>query len=104
MPITRLSSIALAVSGALFASSAALAQSRPSTTNMSCAQAQSTVQSAGVIVLGTGGHSYDRFVRGDAFCARDEMGVPTWAPTRDVALCVVGYVCESRAGRDPIGP
>ena len=37
-------------------------------------------------------------------CARDEMGVPTWAPTRDVALCVVGFVCESRAGRDPVGP
>ena len=104
MYITRLSYAAIAVSSALFVSSAALAQSRPSTTNMSCAQAQATVQSAGAIVLGMGDFSYDRFVRNEGFCAREEMGVPTWAPTRDVALCVVGFVCESRAGRDPVGP
>lgn len=103
MYLTRLSFAAIAVSSALFMSSAALAQSRPSTVNMSCAQAQATVKSAGAIVLGTGGFSYDRFVRNDGMCARDEMGVPTWAPTRDVALCVVGFVCESRAGRDPVG-
>ncbi len=104
MHITRLSYTSLAVFGALFVSSAAIAQSRPSTVNMSCAQAQGTVRSAGAIVLGTGGFSYDRFVRGEGFCTRDEMAVPTWASTRDVAQCMVGYVCESRAGRDPIGP
>lgn len=104
MNITRLSYTALALSGALVVSGAAFAQSRPSTVKMSCAQAQQTVRSAGAIVLGTGGFSYDRFVRGEGFCARDEMAVPTWAQSRDVAQCMVGFVCESRAGRDPIGP
>jgi hypothetical protein len=103
MRIIGLSYAAIAVSSALFVSSAALAQSRPSTTNMSCAQAQATVRSAGAIVLGMGGFSYDRFVSNDSMCAREEMGVPTWAPTRDAAQCMVGYVCESRAGRDPVG-
>ncbi len=104
MHISRLSLSVIAISGALVLSGGAFAQSRPSTVNMSCAQAQGTVQSAGAIVLGTGGFGYDRFVRNEGMCSREEMGVPTWAPTRDVAQCMVGDVCESRAGRDPVGP
>lgn len=80
---------------------AAHAQGRPSTTDMTCAQAIATVARAGGIVLGTGPHSYDRFVRDHAFCTPDEITIPTWAPTRDNPACMVGDRCESRAGRAP---
>lgn len=104
MRATRVGFCATAFAGALILSGAALAQNRPSTVNMTCAQAQATVQSAGAIVLGTGGFSYDRFVRNEGMCTAQEIAVPTWAPTRDVAQCMVGYVCEPRAGRDPTPP
>ena len=97
----RIGASVLVLASAIGAAAPAFAQNRPSTTAMTCQQAQGLVQSAGAIVLGTGGFSYDRIVRHSGICTREEMGVPTWAPTRDVAQCMIGYVCESRAGRDP---
>src|SRR3954451_17348236 len=47
---------------------AAVAQNRPSTTAMTCQQAASLVYARGAIVLGTGGYTYDRFVRDRSFC------------------------------------
>jgi hypothetical protein len=47
---------------------AAAAQNRPSTTAMTCHQAASLVYARGAIVLGTGGYTYDRFVRDRSFC------------------------------------
>lgn len=77
------------------------AAQRPSTTDMTCAQAQATVQRAGAIVLGTGVATFDRFVRDQSFCTPDEITVPTWARTRDNPVCMVADRCESRAGRAP---
>lgn len=88
--------LAAASSGAVV--SDALAQARPSTLGMSCGQAQSFVRSRGAIVLSTGGHTYDRFVASRQFCTPEEETVPTWAPTRDAAQCMVGYRCEMRRG------
>lgn len=104
MRLTQSSLCIIAIAGVFGVSGAALAQSRPSTTNMSCSQAQATVKSAGAIVLGTGGFSYDRFVSVESFCTAQEIGIPTWAPARDNPQCMVGYVCESRAGREPTPP
>lgn len=100
-------SIASTLRATLFAFTAvasvasAHAQNRPSTTDMTCAQAVATVARAGGIVLRTGTHSYDRFVRDHSFCTPDEITIPTWAPTRDNPACMVGDRCESRAGRAP---
>ncbi|MDP2356614.1 MAG: hypothetical protein Q8M31_11220 [Beijerinckiaceae bacterium] len=77
----------------------AQAQGRPSTLGMSCSQAQSLVRSRGAIVLSTGGHTYDRFVSSRRFCAPDEDEIPTWAPTRDTAQCLVGSRCEPSRSR-----
>lgn len=74
--------------------SAAHAQNRPNTVNMSCEQAQSIVQRSGAVVLGTGGQSYDRYVRSRAFCTPSEVTKPAWAPTADVAQCFIGFRCE----------
>lgn len=75
---------------------AALAQSRPSTTTRSCSANRQSVASHGAIVLGTGGHTYDRFVRNRSFCEFDEAAEPAWVPSRDTPSCFIGYRCTTR--------
>jgi len=55
----RVSFLAL---GAALISTGVVAQARPSTPHMLCAQAAGIVASRGGVVLGTGGFTYDRFV------------------------------------------
>jgi hypothetical protein len=74
----------------------AVAQSRPSTLQMSCGQARATVASRGAIVLGTGGYTYDRFVGNRNFCEINETIEPAWVPTRDTPQCFIGYRCRDR--------
>lgn len=75
---------------------AALAQSRPSTTTQSCSASHRIVATSGAVVLGTGGYTYDRFVRDRSFCEFDEGVAPAWVPARDTPACFVGYRCKSR--------
>ena len=72
---------------------AAVAQNRPSTTAMTCQQAAGLVYARGAIVLGTGGYTYDRFVRDRSFCQVTEALESAWVPTRDTPTCFVGYRC-----------
>ena len=72
---------------------AAVAQNRPSTTAMTCRQTASLVYARGAIVLGTGGYTYDRFVRDRSFCQVTEALESAWVPTRDTPTCFVGYRC-----------
>jgi len=67
---------------------------RASTTAMSCAQAQDTVSRQGGVVLGTGGTTYDRFVRDRSFCEITEITIPAFVPARDTPRCFVGYRCK----------
>lgn len=83
----------LSATATLLAASPALAQGRPSTTTMSCAQASRLVASQGAIVLGTGGPTYDRFVRDRSFCEPTESARRAFRPTRDNGACLVGYTC-----------
>ena len=85
--------IGLAVS---LVATSALAQPRPSTVTMSCRQAAGLVIAHGAIVLGTGGHTYDRFVVDQRFCLRSEMTEPVWVPAADTPQCFVGYRCKER--------
>jgi hypothetical protein len=55
-----------------------------------------SVMANGAIVLGTGGQTYDRFVRDRSFCQYDETAEPAFVPSRDNRACFVGYRC-----RDP---
>jgi hypothetical protein len=73
-----------------------LAQQRLSTPTMPCGAAARLVSAHGAIVLGTGGHTYDRYVRDVGFCQRDETTEPAWAPAADTPQCFVGYRCKSR--------
>jgi hypothetical protein len=88
---------------ALAPASSALAQGRPSTTAMSCVQAARLVASRGAIVLGTGGPTYDRFVRDRSFCEPTEIARRAFRPTRDNAECLVGYTCYEPGNDDWLG-
>jgi len=76
---------------------AALAQSRPTTTTMTCAAAQALVMSSHAVVLGTGGQTYDRFVSDQSRCNRDQIAEPTFAPTLDQPQCMIGFRCKEEA-------
>ena len=78
---------------AVLLATAAAAEGRPSTTGLTCRQAVSIVSSRGAVVLGTGGHSFDRFVRDRGFCEITESVRRAFVPTRDVPQCFVGYRC-----------
>lgn len=77
----------------VFVPGLALAQGRPSTTAMRCAEAQALVQRSGAIVIGTGGDTFDRAVRDLGFCAVGQKTRPLFAPTRDQPACYVGDRC-----------
>ena len=62
----------------------ALAQSRPQSTRMTCGQAAALVFERGALVLGTGAHTYDRFVRHRGFCTVTEVTRPAFVPTLDI--------------------
>lgn len=72
----------------------ALAQVGPSTLRMSCGQANGLVAVRGAIVLSTGPHTYDRFVRSRNFCEINETIEPAFVPTADVPQCWIGYRCR----------
>ncbi len=82
----------LACAACLLVTSAA-AQPRPSSVDMTCGQAAGLVAARGALVLGTGGYTYDRYVRHRGFCLITEVTKPAWVPTRDTPQCFVGYRC-----------
>lgn len=86
--------IVLALALTLVADLAA-AQSRLSSPARSCAANRQSVVANGAIVLGTGGYTYDRYVRDRSFCQFDEYIEPAWVPSRDTPSCFVGYRCKS---------
>jgi hypothetical protein len=71
-------------------------QARPSTLDMTCAQAAALVASRGAIVLTTGQFTYERFVVHAGHCAVGEIPWPAYAPTSDTPSCAIGYRCEYR--------
>ncbi|KPF69192.1 hypothetical protein IP69_10885 [Bosea sp. AAP35] len=78
----------------VLAAGAAMAQPRPSTPERSCAANRQSVAANGAIVLGTGGHTFDRFVRDRGFCQHGDFLEPAYVPSRDTAQCFVGYRCK----------
>lgn len=86
--------IVLALALTAFASGAQ-AQQRPYTPAMPCEQVRQIVLAYGAVVLGTGTHTYDRYVRDASFCEIGETTEPAWVPAADTPQCPVGYRCVS---------
>jgi hypothetical protein len=89
------SALAISALAMSLTATALMAQSRPSTVNRPCEASRQIVMARGAVVLGTGGHTYDRFVRDRSFCEFDEYIEPAWVPSRDAQACFVGYRCKS---------
>lgn len=83
----------------LLVSSVADAQTRPDARNMNCGRASSLVHANGAIVLGTGPHTYDRYVSSVRFCPYPQVARPVWIATADEAQCFVGYLCADGTQR-----
>ena len=79
--------------GIMLVATTAMAQSRASTTAMTCGQAQGFLGTRGAAVIGTGGQTYDRFVRDRSFCQPTEVTRVAFVPTRDTPQCFIGYRC-----------
>jgi hypothetical protein len=95
--------IRLAATLLVLASTAAAAQPRPSTVAMTCGQARGFVTSRGAAVIGTGGQTYDRFVRDRSFCEVTEVTRTSFVPTRDNPHCFIGYRCIEPGRDDWVG-
>ncbi|SOR27355.1 conserved protein of unknown function [Methylorubrum extorquens] len=54
-------------------------------------------------MLGTGGPTFDRFVRDRSFCEATEIGRRAFVPTRDNPGCFVGYTCYEPGPGDRFG-
>jgi hypothetical protein len=61
---------------------------------MTCKEASGLVAAQGAVVLGTGGQTFDRFVRDRNLCFGNRYVQPAWVPTRDNRQCFVGYRCR----------
>ena len=73
--------------------SGALAQTRLSTSSMTCSGAASFVAARGAVVIGTGGDTYERVVTNQSFCQHGQETKPLFSPTRDSGACMIGYYC-----------
>lgn len=71
----------------------ALAQGRPDARAMSCGQVHSLIDQRGGVVLTTGRHTYDRYVRDRRFCMMEEIVRQVSIATRDTNRCRVN-LCE----------
>ena len=94
---------AAAVALLAFAAVPARAQGRPSSTQLTCAQVTGLVQARGAVVLGTGGPTFDRYVRDRSFCEATETVQRRFVPTLDTAQCFVGYRCREPSRDDWFG-
>ncbi len=93
----------LAAAVAVLLATAAAAQPRPSTLAMSCGQARALVASRGAVVLGTGPHTYDRYVAHTGFCPRDQTTEPAFERTLDNPQWYIGDRCIARRSEQPCG-
>lgn len=71
----------------------ALAQYRPDSLRMSCAEARGLVLRSGAIVLGSGPLVYERYVATATFCPVGSYTRRAHTPTRDNPACYVGEQC-----------
>ena len=87
--------VCMLVSAAILVATAAQAQGRPDSRGMECGQIQSFIADRGAVVMTTGQHTYDRYVRDRWQCfSISEVAVRAFIASRDTAQCPV-WRCEA---------
>jgi hypothetical protein len=77
-------------------SCAAVAQSRPNTTALTCAEVKTFVAGRTSVLMNTGLSTYDVFVSGNLGCSYGTFPEPAWVRTRDNPECALN-VCRGRS-------
>jgi len=80
--------------GLFLLTTGAHAQTRASTLSMTCQAGRQLVFTRGAVVLGTGGNTYDRFVRDRSFCDVTEYAQTAYVPSLETSRCFIGYRCR----------
>jgi hypothetical protein len=83
----------LSLTVALLATSA-LAQPRPNTLALTCAQVNQLIYSQGAVVFTTGPNTYERHVSNANACERTDYLERAWVRSADVVHCWAGYWCH----------
>jgi hypothetical protein len=79
----------------ILVSGAAAGQERPSTLDMSCADARALVATRNAVVLSTGGRNFDRYFASRVLCSvMNAEPEPRSVPTADDPSCAIGYICR----------
>ncbi len=91
--------ILLAASTVALTPLSAYAQHRANTNSMTCNKARNIVYNAGGIVLSTGTHTYERFVKSRFYCELNQTIKRQYVPTLDNNRCNIGYKCVYYSGR-----
>jgi hypothetical protein len=81
---------------ALSVTTASMAQPSQDARSLPCDAAGSLVRRSGEVILRTGPHLYDRYVRDGSFCSRPQVPRAAFIATSDQKRCPVGYVCIDR--------
>jgi len=63
---------------------------------MTCRDAAALVAARGLVVLGTGPHTYEKVVVHGGLCSLEETTAPAWERTADNPQCFVGYRCKDK--------
>jgi hypothetical protein len=92
LPMKR---IALATIG--IAMTGMVAEARPMSSAMRCADVQRMVARSGAVVMNFTPTTYDRVVLDQRFCLPTEGLVRINVPTRDTPYCFAGYTCREGA-------
>lgn len=66
---------------------------RINSNTLSCSGARLLVAQKGAVLMQTGRHTFDRYVRGIGYCAPGEYVDRAFVPTLDRPKCAIGYVC-----------
>ena len=90
----------ISMTAAIMFASTGLADARPDTRNVTCAELQQMIQSRHAVVLTTGPNTYDRFVRqfGNE-CDWPQVPMSAYVQTRD-GRCPL-FRCNDPVGRIP---
>jgi hypothetical protein len=79
------------------ATSAASAQTRPYTPQLTCAAVKAIVARERAVVLGTSPQAYEKVYLDSGACQGEVTSAPAFEPTIDDPNCFAGYRCKQRS-------
>lgn len=79
---------------ALVLTAPVVADARPMSSKMACAEVQRLVARSGAVVMSFTPTTYDRVVHDQRWCLMGEALQTLYVPARDTDACFAGYTCR----------